>query len=94
MTSARTSLTADDYERMRVGQPRAELSPLLPAHSFSEPPPVIVEPTVPDGAVCEYYRAGRDILRVSETLYRLCFRNGALASKDVLREGGASGGDG
>ncbi|WP_106402744.1 sensor histidine kinase [Actinocorallia populi] len=92
-TSVNTAVATADYDRMRVGQPRAELVPVLPSHWFSEPPPVIVEPAIPDGAACEYYRAGHDILQTTEKMYRLCFEDGVLVSKDVLRGGGIPGGN-
>ncbi|SDN25357.1 Signal transduction histidine kinase [Streptomyces sp. cf386] len=83
-TSAMTSVSAEDYAGMRRGETRAELAPVLPERRISKPPPVVDEPPVPPGAVCEYYRAGDGVLQFTDTLYRLCFRDDVLVAKDTL----------
>jgi len=38
---------------------------------------------VPSGARCEYYRSSGNV-PARDVVYRLCFKDGRLASKDVL----------
>ncbi|TDC21572.1 two-component sensor histidine kinase [Streptomyces sp. 8K308] len=86
VTVMRTSLGSDEFDRLRLGQERAEFASVLP-HSISAPPPVLAEPPIPTGAECEYYRAGHNLLDFSETMFRLCFEDGVLVAKDTLRRG-------
>jgi signal transduction histidine kinase len=83
-TVVNTSLSPGDFARMGIGQPRSDLKALLPARSISQPPPVLTQPAVPAGASCEYYRASGSILELTDTMYQLCFRDGALIAKDTL----------
>lgn len=83
-TSALTSLDPADYARLRLGQSRAELTPVLPERRISKPPPVVFEPPAPPGAACEYYRTGGSVLHVTNRMYRLCFRDDLLVTKDSL----------
>ncbi len=83
-TSATTSISPEDYARMRVGETRAELDPALPSRRIRKPPPVVTEPLVPQGATCEYYRAGASPLQFTDTMYRLCFQDDVLVAKDTL----------
>ena len=79
-----SELPAAAYERMRVGQSRAELS--LPERQRSSRPVRGEPPSVP-GAVCEYYGTGRSWLDNDYAAYRLCFSDGKLVSKNWFSEG-------
>ncbi|MEU8776618.1 histidine kinase [Streptomyces sp. NPDC048606] len=83
-TSALTSLDPEDYARIQPGRQRTELATLLPERSISKPPPILSEPPVPPGAACEYYRTGGSLLRISDRMYRLCFKDDLLVAKDML----------
>ncbi|RBM22105.1 sensor histidine kinase [Streptomyces sp. PT12] len=84
LTVEATSLEPADYERMRLGQPRGELAAML-TDGVDRPSPLLLEPPIPEGADCEYYRANDNIFDLSDTMYRLCFdERGQLASKDTL----------
>ncbi|ROT33349.1 two-component sensor histidine kinase [Micromonospora sp. HM5-17] len=74
-------LPAERFERMRLGQSRAELRDALPRRQLTAPAPTGTTPT-PPGASCEYYPdAGFPMGRV---VYRLCFVDGRLAVKERL----------
>ncbi|MFE0202517.1 sensor histidine kinase [Streptomyces sp. NPDC058985] len=83
-TSATTSLSPEDYAGIRAGETRDELAPVLPDRRIRKPPPVTSEPAVPAGATCEYYRASRNLLDFGDTMYRLCFEDDVLMTKDTL----------
>ncbi|MDQ0937551.1 sensor histidine kinase [Streptomyces turgidiscabies] len=83
-TSATTSVSPEDYARIRLGETRAELEPVLPSRRIKKPPPVVSEPVVPQGATCEYYRASASLLQFTDTMYRLCFEDDVLMTKDTL----------
>ncbi|MDT0344015.1 sensor histidine kinase [Streptomyces litchfieldiae] len=74
------TLDEEVYARMRVGQLRADLAPLLPDQQAYQRPDR--EPPVPAGAACEYYAAGESPL--PNRVYRLCFRDGRLVSRDEI----------
>ncbi len=81
----RSELAGADYDRMRLGQPRAELASVLPAgQRISRPRGV--EPPVPAGATCEYYGTERIVFNLNYEAYRLCFADGKLVAKDVISE--------
>ncbi|SFW92323.1 Signal transduction histidine kinase [Amycolatopsis australiensis] len=80
-----SELPGADYERMRLGQPRAELA--LPERQRAARP-ARGEPPAPPGAGCEYYGAGRSWLNDDYAAYRLCFAEGKLVAKDWFAEGG------
>ncbi|MFF4324258.1 sensor histidine kinase [Streptomyces sp. NPDC001568] len=84
LTSALTSLDPGDYARIRPGQPRTELTAVLPERRISKPPPVVREPPAPPGASCEYYRKGGNVLQLTNRMYRLCFKDDLLVAKDRL----------
>ncbi|WP_433254570.1 sensor histidine kinase [Streptosporangium sp. CA-135522] len=73
-----------DYARLRVGQNRAEVEAVLPSRprGDAEGRP---GPPVPAGADCLHYGTHRNPFdERSGELYRLCFRDGRLAGKDLL----------
>ncbi|MEU9201999.1 histidine kinase [Streptomyces sp. NPDC048332] len=82
--SARQSvLDPGDYARLRVGQERASVARLLPERETRQRP-VAGEPEGP-GVTCEYYAMTADRFDDrSGDAYRLCFRDGALLSKEAL----------
>ncbi|KIF77577.1 histidine kinase [Streptomyces sp. 150FB] len=84
LTAVTTSLTPETYARIRLGQSREELAPVLPDRRIKKPPPIVIEPAVPPGSACEYYRAGKNVLRPTNALYRLCFKDDVLVAKDTL----------
>jgi signal transduction histidine kinase len=79
-----SELPGGAYERMRVGQSRAELN--LPERQRAARPVRGEPPPVP-GAVCEYYGAGRSWLNDDYAAYRLCFTDGKLVAKNWFAEG-------
>ncbi|WP_329051551.1 histidine kinase [Amycolatopsis sp. NBC_01488] len=81
-----SELPGPAYDRMRLGQSRAELA--LPERQRAARPVRGEPPSVP-GAVCEYYGAGRSWLDNDYAAYRLCFTDGKLVSKDWFAEGGS-----
>lgn len=83
-TSAMTSLSPEAYGRIRVGQSRAELARVLPERHIRRAPPVVAEPAVPPGAACAYYRTGDSVLQFGGRLYRLCFKEEVLVTKEAL----------
>ncbi|MEU0414720.1 histidine kinase [Streptomyces griseorubiginosus] len=83
-TSAMTALSPADFSRLRLGESRQELAPLLPERRIRKPPPVVTEPPAPPGSACEYYRATDSVLSFTDTLYRLCFEDDVLVAKDTL----------
>lgn len=83
-TAVTTSVTAEEYARIRLGQSRTELAAILPDRRIKKPPPVVSEPSAPPGAACEYYRASENVLQFTDALYRLCFEDDVLVAKDAL----------
>ncbi|MFD5249521.1 histidine kinase [Amycolatopsis sp. NPDC058340] len=80
-----SELSGGDYDRIRVGQTRAEIASLLPgAQRLARPR--AVEPPVPAGATCEYYGTERSVFNLNYEAYRLCFADGKLVAKDVISE--------
>lgn len=81
-----SELPASVYDRMRLGQSRAELT--LPERQRLARP-TRGEPPAVAGAACEYYGAGRSWLDDDYAAYRLCFTDGKLVSKNWFSEGGS-----
>ncbi|MEV4760106.1 histidine kinase [Micromonospora sp. NPDC049559] len=75
-----TVLPDEAYQRLRVGQQRAELAHLLPARQVRQPDDAT--PPAPAGTVCEFYTDGNFPLALAS--YRLCFADGRLVAKDRL----------
>jgi len=80
-----SELARGDYERIQVGQTRAEIASVLPG-SQRIARPRQVEPSVPAGAVCEYYGTGRSLFDRYYEAYRLCFAEGKLVTRDMISE--------
>ncbi len=81
----RSVLPGADYDRIRLGLPRAEIASVLPEGQRIARPRV-VEPPVPAGATCEYYGTERSVFNLNYEAYRLCFVNGKLTAKDMISE--------
>ncbi|MEV6913168.1 histidine kinase [Amycolatopsis sp. NPDC051071] len=81
----RSELAGADYDRIRPGQTRAEIAPVLPEGQRIARPREL-EPPVPAGAICEYYGTERSVLNLNYEAYRLCFADGKLVSKDLISE--------
>ncbi|NUR71028.1 MAG: sensor histidine kinase [Hamadaea sp.] len=69
------------YQSFQLGQLRSDLD--LPSHQVDGRPEV-TEPAAPDGAECEYYRVNTDLFAGPIDVYRLCFRDGRLVTKDLI----------
>ncbi|WP_410583132.1 histidine kinase [Amycolatopsis sp. lyj-108] len=78
-------LAGGDYDRIRIGQSRAEIAAVLPGGQRIARPRV-VEPPVPAGATCEYYGTERTVFNLNYEAYRLCFAEGKLVAKDMITE--------
>ncbi|MGP4016903.1 sensor histidine kinase [Saccharopolyspora sp. 5N708] len=74
------------FDRMQLGQSRSAIEPLLPMRTRIDDPPE-GDPPRPAGASCAYYSAHHNPFgeRHGE-LYRLCFRQNTLVSKDFLQQ--------
>lgn len=76
-----------DYARLTVGQDRSSITPVLPAETRVDLPDG--GPPPPVGAVCNHYSTHPNPFdEHGSDLYRLCFRDGRLVSKDLLVRGG------
>lgn len=75
-------LSPDDFRRLAVGQPLADVAPVLPDKEALEGP-LAHDPPVPAGAMCRYYRPDANLLGLSK-VHRLCFADGRLVAKDVI----------
>jgi signal transduction histidine kinase len=85
VTVLRTGLAPERYQELRIGAPRAEVEPLLPAHELDEAPAVLTGPPPPAGASCVYYQAGDRLTDIDPDIYRLCFADDVLVSKHYLK---------
>ncbi|MFI6150067.1 sensor histidine kinase [Streptomyces sp. NPDC051109] len=81
LTARQSMLPAEDFARLRIGQLRADIAPVLPDRQTTARP---ARPTpFPPGAACEHYVATADPFDdLSGDVYRLCFLDGRLASAD------------
>ncbi|WP_406278973.1 sensor histidine kinase [Embleya sp. NBC_00896] len=73
------AVAPEDYDRMRIGQTRAELAATLPDDQYRDRPES--EPPIPADARCEYYTNG-DVF--PSRVFRLCFAHDVLVAKDVV----------
>lgn len=84
-----TVLEPTTFASLRLGDTLDELAPVLPAREVTTRPHG-AEPPRPDATTCRYYRSDRDPF-TADPIFRLCFRGGALASKDTLTGDGDAG---
>ncbi|MFG2333972.1 sensor histidine kinase [Streptomyces sp. NPDC048604] len=75
------------FDQLELGRSRAALAPLLPARPFPYPPDGARSMSRPPGASCDFYRSGRDLLAPVD-LYRLCWSDDRLVSKDTVKSDG------
>ncbi|WP_168220709.1 histidine kinase [Streptomyces sp. RFCAC02] len=74
------ALDAETYDALEIGDSRTVIDRSLPGGEFAQRPDD--EPAPPPGSTCQYYAASE---RFSPThVYRLCFRDDHLVSKDRL----------
>ncbi|MFC0532482.1 sensor histidine kinase [Phytohabitans kaempferiae] len=78
--TAHSVLSPADFARLDTGMERAEVEPLLPEREWLD------RPTRDDGPgdECRYYRSEGDLLSGALDIYRLCFEEGRLVSKDTV----------
>lgn len=80
-------LTPQDFQGLRPGQDQAAVARVLPGRSRIDGP-VSGEPARPPGASCRYYGTHANPFDASHSeLFRLCFADGRLVSKDFLPTG-------
>ncbi|WP_338931846.1 histidine kinase [Streptomyces netropsis] len=80
-------LTPADYAGLRVGAPYADVEPVLPDLTVTDPPADRAAVPPPPGAQCRYYRSTGELF-VSVDHFRLCFRDGHLVSKHAVPRAG------
>ncbi|MFL1427697.1 MULTISPECIES: sensor histidine kinase [unclassified Nocardiopsis] len=80
-TSSNSVLPPEDYERIRVGDTRAQVEALLPLYAYPERS-VDGAPPEPPGADCRYQLVRHE--NGLPPVYRLCFADGVLVSKEEI----------
>ncbi|MFI6964507.1 sensor histidine kinase [Streptomyces sp. NPDC050255] len=84
-TLDRMTLDAETYGGLRIGQTREELRDELPSQQVRMGDGT-VQPPQPARATCRFYRAGSSgYFSVRSQVYRLCFTDGKLVAKALLR---------
>ncbi|MGW7285256.1 sensor histidine kinase [Streptomyces sp. NPDC054847] len=81
-SDSRTVMERAQYDRIRVGDTRADVLTRLPRLSLDGPPSG-VQPEPADAGRCEYYRAKK---YETTPAYRLCFKDDRLTSKTVVTD--------
>ncbi|MFF7550990.1 hypothetical protein ACFZCU_46420 [Streptomyces canus] len=83
LSAAQSVLDPRDYDRLHVGQDRAEVERLLPDRQTNHRP--LTAELTGDGTTCEYYAmtANRFDDRSGDA-YQLCFRKDTLVSLDTI----------
>jgi signal transduction histidine kinase len=85
VTTMRNGMDPSTFDQLQIGQQHSNLLDVLPMSHISQAPPVFVEPARPPGSSCEYFRTTTNPFVVgADELYRLCFADGTLVSKDVI----------
>ncbi|MEU1469786.1 histidine kinase [Streptomyces sp. NPDC005761] len=80
------TLDTDTYRGLRQGQKWEDLRSQLPDQQVN-PRSAVKGPSIPEQASCRYYRAdGSGLFSMGSGVYRLCFTDGQLVTKDELRE--------
>lgn len=80
-----SELPPDSYARIQIGMPHPAVEPMLPGRQRTTLPSINVPPQ-PYRSTCEYYGAGRSWLNFNYAVYRLCFVDDRVASKDLYSE--------
>ncbi len=75
-----------DYDALRVGDPQARVERVLPSREAIGVGDIRLQHPEPAGADCRYYRPDANVLGLSR-IYRLCFTNGTLTSKNTYPSG-------
>lgn len=81
-TTAQVGLTERAFAELAVGQSRSEAAHILPDDHIDRAP--AHSPAPPRDASCEFYRAVRQPFSLEDSLYRICFRDGILITKERL----------
>lgn len=85
VTTARNGMDPSTFNQLQVGQRHSEMRAALPTSHISDAPPVFTEPAHPSGSTCQYFRTTTNPFVIgADELYRLCFADGVLVSKDVV----------
>ncbi|MGW2325786.1 histidine kinase [Streptomyces sp. NPDC001700] len=80
------TLDAATYRGLRQGQKWEDLRSQLPDQEVNAGA-AVENPPIPKQASCRYYRAdGGGLFSMGSAVYRLCFTDGQLVTKDELRE--------
>ncbi|QKW32102.1 two-component sensor histidine kinase [Nocardiopsis flavescens] len=79
--SSNSVLPPEDYERIHVGDTRAQVEELLPRYAYPERS-VDGAPPEPPGADCRYQLVHQE--NGLPPVYRLCFADGVLVSKEEI----------
>ncbi|HEU5160345.1 MAG TPA: histidine kinase [Streptosporangiaceae bacterium] len=80
--TANSVLAPDQYQRLRIGQDRAQVEAVLPKEELLGGA-ARGDPPIPAGATCRYYRPDANLLALG-TVYRLCFAGDRLVAKDAI----------
>ncbi|WP_433556760.1 sensor histidine kinase [Pseudonocardia xinjiangensis] len=84
--AATSVLQPADYAGLMIGQDEPSVAPLLPAETRVDQPDGV--PPTPAGSACRHYSTHPNPFdERGSDLYRLCFRDGRLVSKDELVRG-------
>ncbi|WP_461019599.1 histidine kinase [Streptomyces daliensis] len=83
-TATHSVLEPAAYERLRLGATETDVRAVLPAREVTDAP-TERGPARPQGARCAYYRVS-GALFVGVDDYRLCFRDGRLVDKALIRD--------
>ncbi|WP_219669893.1 hypothetical protein [Streptomyces bambusae] len=83
LTARQSLLPPEDFARLRIGQLREDIAPLLPDRQTTVRP---ARPgPFPSGATCEHYVPTADPFDdLSGDVYRLCFLDGRLAHAELF----------
>ncbi|QWF78998.1 hypothetical protein HUW46_02399 [Amycolatopsis sp. CA-230715] len=80
----KSQLGRDDFAGLRIGETRQEMSPVLPRRQTDFHPADPLHPP-PPGSDCEYYGVGGSVFDLQREVHRLCFADGRLVAKDVVK---------
>ncbi|KIH96609.1 hypothetical protein LP52_23865 [Streptomonospora alba] len=90
---ASATMEPAEYEDLRVGTPLEQVEPQLPWQQY-DPAVDADDSAAPERYDCRYYRSDEGFPSGEYTVFRLCFNEGELVSKDVLEDPGTSASDG